>query len=95
MVKPEITELTGTVVEQQVGGSSKSAHPAVVLQSDAGDYILRRAGGNPFYDPTLAGLVGRSVRCRGTVVPGQVLMVTEWEDSEGGGEPGGTSSEAP
>jgi hypothetical protein len=86
MVKPELTELTGTVVEQQVGGSSKSAHSAIVLQSDAGDYILRRAGGNPFYDPTLAGLVGHSVRCRGVLAPGQVFMLTEWTESERSGE---------
>jgi hypothetical protein len=89
MANPEITELTGTVVEQQVGGSSKSARRAIVLHSEAGDYILRRAGGNPFYDPTLAALVGRSVRCRGTLAPGQVFMLTEWEDSDRGGRAGG------
>ena len=88
MGSPEITELTGTVVEQQVGGSSKSARSAIVLKSGTGDYILRRAGGDPFHDPTLAGLVGHSVRCRGVLAPGQVLMLTEWEESEGGGEGG-------
>ena len=84
MANSEITELTGTVVERRVGGSSKSAHTAIVLHSDAGDYILRRPGGNPFHDPTLAGLVGHSVRCRGVLAPGQVFMLTEWEESKGG-----------
>ncbi len=88
MVKPELTELSGTVVEQHVGGSSKSAHTAIVLQSDAGDYILRREDGDPFHDPALAGLVGRSVRCRGVLVPGRVLLLTEWEEPDGSGEAG-------
>lgn len=86
MGNPEERELIGKVVARQVGGTSKSAHPAVLLESDEGEFVLRRAGGNPFFDPELEGLVGRSVRCRGTV-DGYVFTIANWTDA-GGDKPG-------
>ena len=46
-------EYSGRVTRKPVAGGSKSARQAVVLATDAGDYILRRLGGNPFQDPEL------------------------------------------
>jgi hypothetical protein len=51
-----------------------------MLESDAGDFVLRREGANPFHDPELVGLVGRSVRVRGEL-DGYVFFVTSWEDA--------------
>lgn len=64
-----------------MGGKSKSAHLAVVLESDSGEFILRRAGANPFHDVELMNLVGRSLRFHGEV-DDQVFFVTSWEDVE-------------
>lgn len=71
----------GTVVSRRVGGTSKSARQAVVLQSEDGDYTLRRAGGNPFHDPELVGLVGRRITARG-VTDGSTLTVSSWTVSD-------------
>jgi hypothetical protein len=90
MANPEERELSGKVVTRQVGGASKSAHPAVVLESSAGEFVLRRAGGNPFFDPDLEHLVGRSIRCHGTV-DGYVFTIARWTDANEGDTPNASS----
>src|SRR5258705_4471775 len=86
MAKLEERELSGMVVTRQVGGVSKSAHPAVMLASDEGEFVLRRAGGNPFFDPELERLVGRTIRGRG-IVNGYVFTIADWTEA-GGDKPG-------
>lgn len=54
-------ELTGRVVEKPFGAGSKSEHAAVFLQTDDGDFRLRRMGGNPFSDPELRKWIGEKV----------------------------------
>ena len=71
-------EFQGKVVRQAWGGDSKSAHPAVVLQTPDGALKLRRPGGNPFHDPELEKLVGKDIACEGVVQSGQLLM-TRWD----------------
>lgn len=60
-------ELTGTVIEKVFGAGSKSEHTAVYLQTEDGDYQLRRLGGNPFADPDLKKWVGEKVTAIGRV----------------------------
>ena len=62
---PGDVELTGTVIEKPFGTGTKSEHTAVFLQTDDGDYQLRRLGGNPFSDPELKKLVGEKVIATG------------------------------
>jgi hypothetical protein len=42
--------ITGVVMQKKLGGKSKSAHTGFVLHTPKRDYVLRREGGNPFYD---------------------------------------------
>lgn len=58
---------------------SKSEHDAIVLVTDANEYVLRRQGGNPFRDPQLERLVGRSIRCTG-IIRGYTLIISEWTE---------------
>jgi hypothetical protein len=67
----------GRVLRAQVGGSSKSARDAVVLEADSGRYVLRVASGNAFADPRLDALVGKSIEAEGDLHQG-VLIMTRW-----------------
>lgn len=57
--------ITGKVITQTVSANSKSEHEAVCLQTNSGTYVLRREGGNPFYDADLQKLVGKQITCTG------------------------------
>ena len=77
-----IREFKGKVTRKPFGKGSKSEHLAVVLETDGGgDLVLRRPGGNPFSDPELEQLVGKTIRCQGQQV-GNLLHVTQWADAE-------------
>ena len=81
MAKAKEQALAGKVVKRHVGGRSKHAHKGVVLESDAGRFLLRREGAeNPFNDPELDALVGQTLRFRGEV-DGTTFFVTSWEDA--------------
>ncbi len=69
-------ELTGTVIEKPFGTGSKSEHNAIYLQTDSGDYQLRRLGGNPFADPELKKWVGKKVVATG-MVSGELVVARE------------------
>lgn len=69
------TELTGTVIEKEFGAGSKSEHRGIYLQTDEGDYHLRRRGGNPFSDPELKSFVGEKVTATG--MGNQALFVAD------------------
>ena len=60
-------ELAGLVVRKLFGAGSKSERQAVVLRTAGGDYVLRRQGGLAFGDPDLDKLIGKRLRCRGTL----------------------------
>jgi hypothetical protein len=61
------TELTGLVVQKKIGAGSKSEHNAICLQTEKGDYILRRVGGNPFQDDALQQWVGKTITASGKI----------------------------
>lgn len=70
----------GKVVIKPFGTGSKSEHDAVYLATDAGDYVLRRAGGNPFRDPQLDALVGKEITCEGFTTD-HTLIMSSWSVS--------------
>lgn len=74
-------ELTGTVVKHPFAPASKSAHEAVWLVTDQGEFKLEREAGNPFHDPELDALVGRRITCVGSVI-GYVFRIRGWRASE-------------
>jgi len=62
---PQKTTLTGKVEKKELGGTSKSAHTALVLQTKDGDVKLRREGGNPFYDDFFEKYEGKEITVEG------------------------------
>ena len=72
----------GRVVSKPVAVGSKSEREAVVLETDAGEYVLRRAGGNPFHDPQLDQLIGKEIQATGTL-HGYTLIMSQWKELPG------------
>jgi len=72
-------ELTGLVVKKPFGAGSKSEREAVVLHTPDGDFVLRRQGGLAYGDPDLDKLVGKRVRCSGTLT-GYTFLMTDCEE---------------
>lgn len=77
MLKPQ--SFTGRVVEALYAPGSKSEHQAVLLEVGDRRYKLRQPGGNPFHDPALAALVGRTIRGTG-LLSGTTFLLTEWQE---------------
>jgi hypothetical protein len=73
-------EFIGEVTRKLFGKGSKSEYEAVFLETGQAEYVLRRQGGNPFSDPELQKLVGKTIRCTG-VVSDYILMISEWSVS--------------
>ena len=73
-------ELSGTVVKKPVAAGSKSERPAILLQTDEGEYVLRIQGGNPFHDPRLEELVGKRIRARGQL-HGYTFLMDDWAEA--------------
>jgi len=67
----------GLVVKRRIGIGSKSEHDAVKLVTEKREYVLRRRGGNPFSDPVLNTLVGKTIECDG-IVHGRTLIMSDW-----------------
>jgi len=62
-----MAEFVGKVTTGPFGTGSKSEHQAVYIETDRGKFVLRREEGNPFYDPELQSLVGKTIRCDGEI----------------------------
>ena len=71
--------LTGTVIRALYAPGSKSEHQAVLLEADGHRYKLRQPGGNPFHDPALEALVGRTIRATGQLADATFLLAG-WEE---------------
>jgi len=78
-----MTEFIGKVIKQPFGIGSKSEHEAVFLETEDNRYVLRRQGGNPFYDEEMQKIVGKTIRCTGVVVD-YALLISDWTVLEGG-----------
>lgn len=70
-------EFIGKVILKTFAKGSKSEHLAVYLETADKKYVLRRRGGNPFYDPELQNIVGKTIRCTGTVSE-YMLLISDW-----------------
>jgi hypothetical protein len=71
----ERTTITGNVKRQRIAAGSKSDRVGVVLDDGAGrTYALRRAGGNPFSDAAMDGLVGKTITGTGIVADSNFIM---------------------
>lgn len=69
---------SGQVTRELASRGSKSEREAVELVTDAGTYVLRRPGQNPFRDPELDALVGKRITGTGEL-RGHVLFLDDWE----------------
>jgi hypothetical protein len=76
-------DIIGRVVKGPFAGESKSARDAVLIESDAGEFVLRRAGGNPFRDPALDAMVVKTIRAT-VVAHGYTFLLSSWQE-EGAG----------
>jgi hypothetical protein len=70
----------GSVVRKAIATGSKSEREAVVLLTDSGQFVLRRQGGNPFHDPELNKLVGKTIKATGEL-SGYTILMSEWEEA--------------
>ena len=80
MAKNEV-KLTGKVVSGQFGKGSKSAHEALHLETENGTYVLRRKGGNPFFDESLQKLEGKTITATG-VIKDYLFEARDLEESD-------------
>jgi hypothetical protein len=69
----------GKVVMKKIASGSKSEHVAVILKTASSEYVLRTAYGNPFHNPRLERLIGKTIRCKGEVTD-YALIVTEFAE---------------
>jgi hypothetical protein len=72
-------KVTGHVIKKLFAAGSKSEREAVILVTDKGEYVLRRKGGNPFFDEELENLVGKTIKCEGDLT-GYTFIMTKWTE---------------
>lgn len=73
------------MVRRAYAMGSKSEREAVFLDTGQERFLLRREGGNPFADDELDRLVGKRIRCEGTLVAGSTLILSRWREVEAAG----------
>lgn len=71
-------KLRGRVTRKLLYRGTKSEHEGLVLLTPEGEFKLRRQGGNPFQDETLAALEGKEIEGEGVVRKNQFIM-SRWE----------------
>jgi hypothetical protein len=72
-------DFIGKVIRKPFATGSKSEHDAVLLKTDSNEYVLRRPGGNPFKDPVLEKLVGKTIQCSGEATD-YTLTIGAWKE---------------
>ena len=75
-------QLKGRVTKKLYAAGSKSEREAVMLVTTDGEYVLRRKGGNPFFDEELEKLVGKEIRCDGDLT-GYTFIMSKWVEESG------------
>jgi hypothetical protein len=74
-MEAERITISGNVKRQRIAAGSKSDRVGVVLDDGKGRiFALRRAGGNPFSDPAMDELVGKTITATGIVAGGSFIM---------------------
>jgi len=74
-------QIKGQVIKEVVAKGSKSERPAVLLDTGKKQYVLRRPGENPYSDPTLDDLVGKSISATGDVT-GITFILSDWSETK-------------
>lgn len=69
-------KLKGKVICKTFGKGSKSEHEAIYIETEQGEYVLRKAGSNSFENNELIEFVGKEVIATG-VVKAYLFVVTE------------------
>ncbi len=68
------------MIRKPFATGSKSERDGIFLSTERGDeFLLRRLGANPFHDPDLEDLVGKTITCTGTLTGFTMLMET-WKE---------------
>jgi len=67
----------GEVIRRRVAQGSKSERMAVLLRTEAGEFLLRREGGHPLRDPALDDLVGKTIECDAEAHD-NLLIMSSW-----------------
>jgi len=71
-------KLRGHVTRKLLNRGTKSEHEGLVLVSPEGEFKLRRQGGNPFWDETLASLEGKEIEGEG-ILRKQQFILSRWK----------------
>lgn len=69
----------GQLIRKRIAIGSKSERDAIVLLTEGGEYVLRRAGADTFGDQQLDHVVGKRVACEGQVLD-YLLIFSECEE---------------
>ena len=70
-------EFEGRVIQHLTAVGSKSERKGVFLETPEGSFVLRRRGGNPFVDPVLQELVGKTLHVKG-ILTEHTLIMSDW-----------------
>jgi hypothetical protein len=69
---------SGFIVKRPFAVGSKSERQGIFLVADGGhEFVLRRQGGNPFFDSELEKLVGQKVVCQGSVIGDYTFLASD------------------
>ena len=71
-------KLRGHVTRKLLNRGTKSEHEGLVLVSPEGEFKLRRQGGKPFWDETLASLEGKDIEGEG-ILRKQQFILSRWK----------------
>ncbi|HTP96811.1 MAG TPA: hypothetical protein VMK05_13260 [Burkholderiales bacterium] len=71
------TDVVGKVLRGPFALGSKSERSTVYLKTAAGEFMLRRRGGDPYQDAELDRLVGKTIRCHGELLD-YILVISDW-----------------
>jgi len=74
-------KLRGRVTKRLLYTGTKSEHEGHVLLTPEGEFKLRRQGGNPFWDETIASLEGKEIEGEGILRKGHFIM-SKWRTLE-------------
>ena len=73
-----MAEFQGEVVKRPFAAGSKSEREAIFLETKGRRYLLRQMGGDPYHDPELEQLVGKTIKAEGEV-DDYLLMLSDWK----------------
>jgi hypothetical protein len=73
-----MAEFQGEVVKRPFAVGSKSEREAIFLETKGRRYLLRQMGGDPYHDPELDQLVGKTIKAQGEV-DDYLLLLSDWK----------------